>query len=116
MKRIKKNTRAEYFKAVGEIESMIAKYGWDNETSCPFGDSMKFSEILKCLKEDEYENCTKGSQLYLIELANGFMNVLEARERYELAPKVTVISPKGKTSRVTEDMLDFYLENGWKAV
>ena len=104
-------TVAEVNAFVKEAEQMIEKYGWQEKTVMPYSFPVKVTKILRDLRD--YGRCTKGSQLYLISLANGLAEIMEAWEKYELAEKVTIrIIKSGKLAQFTPEVAQEFIADG----
>lgn len=81
-----------------EMDSMVKKYGWQDRTVCPWpGAKMTVADITRSMRG--YSQCTAGSKLYLIDLANGLVDIMTAWEAHELEPKLTIRSKKNGTVR-----------------
>lgn len=92
---------------VKDAEAMIVKYGWQEKTVMPYSFKMKVTKIIDDLKD--YSRCTRGSQEYLISLANGLAPIMNKWEEYENAKKITVrIRKSGKIIRITADELELF--------
>ena len=99
--------RADMMAFIEEAEQMISKYGWEDRTVTPWGFELKVTKIIADCKD--YDICTKGTQEYLVSLANGLMPILNAWEEHELAPKVTVRQiSNGKLIKIRECDLDMF--------
>lgn len=100
--------RAQLMHFIKRADRMVKVYGWEDKVTHPYPSvPMKVTEILDECRD--YDNCTPGSQCYLISLAEGLRRIMEAWERYELAPKVTVrIKKSGKTTVILKDDLDMF--------
>ena len=112
--------RSGYIRACGsevdsfvkEAEGMIRKYNWEERIVHPYPNCpLKVTKIISDLKD--YDRCTSGSKDYLILLANGLADIMNAWEEHELAPKIKVRSLKsGKIHEVEEWMAKMLIEDG----
>ena len=104
------DVRAQLDTFIEEAERMVAAYGWENKVTHPYAHCpVKVTKIINDLKD--YDRCTRGSQDYLISLANGFADVLNSWEKYELAPKIKVrIIATGDIAEVTHDTAEYMKE------
>lgn len=103
------DVRAQLNAFIKEAERMVAAYGWENKVTHPYGNyQVKVTKIINDLKD--YDKCS-GSQDYLISLANGFADVLNSWEKYELAPKIKVrFIATGDIVEVTHDTAEYMKE------
>ena len=108
MKRV--TNRAELMHFIKRADRMVKVYGWGDKVTHPYPNvPMKVTEILDECRE--YDKCTPGSQEYLICLADGLRRIVEAWERYELAPKIKVRSKKtGKIALILKEDLDMFVD------
>ena len=81
-------TAEEVATFVSEADAMIEKYGWQDKTVSPYGWAEKVSKVIDTIRD--YPRCTFGSKQYLINLANGLVDILAAWEKQELEPKLRV--------------------------
>ena len=104
---VKMETRDELMAWVSEAEKLVEKYGWQDKEVRPYPRCpIKVTKILRDCKD--YDRCTRGTKDYLLSLATGLKGILEAWERNELAPKVTVkVKSTGKVIQILEE--DFVL-------
>ena len=97
---------------VEEAESLIEKYGWHDMAVHPYSYPMKVTRIIEMLKD--YQLCTTGSKVYLISLANGLVDILNAWEAHELEDKVEIrIKDSGKTAKVGVSMAQAFIDEGY---
>ena len=106
------NMRKKAKAFVLEATEMVERYGWQDMVVHPYSNCpMKVAEIIDRL--NDYDLCTEGSKEYLIQLANGLVDILNAWEEYELQPKVKVRSLKGgKIHEVTPDFAEILIKDG----
>ena len=96
---------------VKEAERMVQEYGWQERTVHPYSFPMKVTKIVDDLKD--YERCTSGSKLYLIGLANGLAEIMNAWEEQEKAPKIRVmVLDSGKVIEIEEDFARQLINEG----
>lgn len=95
-----------------EMDQMVKRYGWQDRTTMPWpGVKMTVAEITKNMRE--YRNCTKGSKLYLIDLANGLVDIMNAWEQQELEPKLTIrLLNSGKVRQVGMELANELIAEG----
>ena len=100
--------RTELMKWIEKAEGIIERYGWQDKVVHPYPNCpIKASKIINDCKD--YDICTDGSRTYLIDLANGFNNILESWVRYEETPKVTVrILKSGKIAHILKSDLEMF--------
>ena len=97
---------------IDEANALIEKYGWQDRTVMPYSYPEKVTKIVNELRD--YSRCTTGSKHYLIALANGLADILEAWERHELEPKLTIRSKKtGKIVEVSFEIAQELIEDGY---
>lgn len=103
LNKIEKINLAEMEAFVAEAKRMITEYGWEDRMVYPYNFPVPVGKIIRDL--ESFDNCTKGSQYYLIDLANGFANILNAWEAYENAPKTKVrIIQTGEIREIDDDL------------
>ena len=110
------NRREQMAEFVKEADRMIREYGWEEETTMPYGYPVKVTKLLDDCRD--YDKCTKGSQEYLVGLANGLAEILNAWEEstkeWTRQPKVTIrMIETGKTVVVTKHVADVCVETGY---
>lgn len=95
-----------------EATEMVERWGWLGMVVHPYSNCpMKVTEIIQNVSD--YDLCTEGSKEYLVQLANGLVDILNAWEEYELQPKVKVRSLKGgKIHEVTPDFAEILIKDG----
>ena len=99
--------RTQLMAFVDRAESLVAKYGWQDRLVHPYSYGVKVSKVLSDL--GDYDRCTPGSKSYLISLARGFSDVIDAWEENEKKPHVSVrIIKSGKVMRILEEDLDCF--------
>jgi hypothetical protein len=93
---------------IAEAEHMVSAYGWEDAVTYPYPNCpTKVTKIITDLKD--YDRCTPGSQDYLIALANGLADILNAWEKHALEPKVMVqVIKTGKIVKIAENDLDMF--------
>lgn len=96
-------------KFIKEAESMIKKYGWEEKTVHPWSYPIKVTSIIDDLKD--YDLCTTGSKHQIISLVNGLADILNAWEKYELAPKKKIIA-NGKVKEVECNLAEELVKEG----
>lgn len=96
-----------------EMDSMVKKYGWQDRTVCPWpGVKMTVADITRNMRG--YSQCTTGSKLYLIDLANGLVDIMNAWEAYEMEPKLTIRSKKnGKVRTINAEIARELINEGY---
>lgn len=100
-------TRQEFMEWLEEAEKNIVKYGWQNKKIYPYSYPIPVYKLINDCKD--YDNCTSGSKEYLMALANGFKEILEAWIENESKPKVTVrVIKTGKIMRINVTDLDIF--------
>lgn len=105
-------TSGEVRAFIKEASGMVEKYGWQDRTVMPYSYPEKVTKIINELRD--YDRCTHGSKLYLIALANGLAEIMEAWERHELEPKMTVRSKKtGKIVEISLEVARELIEDGY---
>lgn len=104
--------RSEKVRAfVDEANRMVARYGWEKRTTCPWG----FAEpVTKTIREISwYDESTSGSKDMIITLANGLADIMNAWERHEQEPKVSVrVIKTGKVKAVSREFAEMLVEDG----
>ena len=96
---------------IKEAERMVQEYGWQEWTVHPYSFPMKITKIVDDLKD--YDRCTKGSKEYLIQLANGLAEIMNAWEEREKAPKIRVmVLDSGKVIEIEEDFARQLISEG----
>ena len=94
-----------------EMEVKVHQYGWEDRTVMPWaGCSLKVTDIIRDMRD--YWRCTSGSKAYLVSLANGLVDILNAWEAHELEPKVTVRTKGGKVRRISAEMAQEFIAVG----
>ena len=93
-------------KFIDTAENMIEKYGWQNRVVHPYSLPVKVMKNISDLKD--FDNCTRGSQEYLISLANGLAPIMNKWEEQEQEGKICRIKKSGKIIRLSPDMLDIF--------
>lgn len=74
--RMNKYTTAPEVAAFAKAARTICEEnGWMGRNTYPYSYPVRASEIIEQL--ESFEECTSGTKLYLMQLANGFMDVLE---------------------------------------
>lgn len=108
LKKIEGNNKAAQVEAfVKEAEAMIEKFGWQEQTVHPYSYPVKITKIIGDLKD--YNICTRGSQEYLVALANGLADILNAWAERESTPKVKVrLLDSGNIIELHEADLDIF--------
>ncbi len=97
-------TAAEVSALADEMDQMVQRYGWQDRTVMPWsGVKMSVAEITRNMRD--FSRCSKGSKLYLIDLANGLVDIMNAWEEHELEPKMEVRNVRtGKVLKVGVEM------------
>ncbi len=96
---------------ISEAEGMIERYGWLERTVTPYSVPEKVTKIVNELRH--YDGCTHSSKLYLIALANGLAEIMEAWERHELEEKTTIrVKRSGKIVQVGVELAREFIEEG----
>lgn len=96
---------------ISEAEDMIERYGWQERTVTPYSTPEKVTKIVNELRD--YDGCTYGSKLYLLALANGLAEIMEAWERHELEEKITIrVKRSGKIVKVGVELAREFIEEG----
>ena len=104
-------TNEEVASFASAANAMIEKYGWQDRKVWPYSYPEKVTKIVNELKD--FPACTFGSKQYLITLANGLADILEAWEKQELEPKLTIrIVRNGKIVECGEDIARQLIEDG----
>ena len=100
--------RADLVHFIKRADRMVKVYDWEDKITHPYPNvPMRVSQILDECRD--FDNCTDGTQEYLICLADGLRERMEAWERYELAPKITVrVKKSGKLLVIVKDDLDMF--------
>ena len=70
--------RTQMMKFVENAEKMVRKYGWEDRVTYPYRYPIKVTEIIADCKD--YDNCTSGTQMYLVSLANGLIDIMNEWE------------------------------------
>lgn len=97
---------------IDEANALIEKYGWQDRTVTPYSYPEKVTKIVNTLRD--YNRCTTGSQHYLIALANGLADILEAWERHALEPKKTIrFKNNDNIIQVSFDVAQKLIEDGY---
>ena len=86
--------------------AMVKKYGWYDRVTYPYSFPVKVTKMLHEIAD--YGKCTRMSQSYLNDLANGLGDILNSWEEFELAEKVEMVFPNGKVVRVLPDDVEVY--------
>lgn len=96
-----------------EMDRLVEKYGWQERTVMPWaGVKMTVAEITRNMRD--YSKCTKGSKLYLIDLANGLVEIMNAWERQELEEKTEIrLKNSGKVVKVGVEMALEFIKEGY---
>jgi hypothetical protein len=98
-----------------EMDRMVQKYGWQDRTVMPWaGVQMTVAEITRNMRD--YSECTRDSKIYLIDLANGLVPIMNAWEKQELTGIKLRSLKTGKVVKVDPEMADLYLDNGFVRV
>ena len=93
---------------ISEAERMIKEYGWEDKSVHPWSYPVKIVEIIDDIKD--YDHCSKGSQDYLVTLANGLGEILNEWERREKLPKVRIKCLKdGKIKELPDEDAELFL-------
>ncbi len=96
---------------IREAEQMICKYGWEGRETFPYNFPVTVEKIISELKD--YDICTSGSKSYLVALANGFADRLNAWESHELEPKTMVrILKTGEIKAFRNELAEMFIEEG----
>ncbi len=104
-------TPAEVNMFVDDAKAMIEKYGWFNRTVYPYGYAESVEKIIDDIAD--YDKFTFSSKQYLLCLANGLADILNAWEEHENAPKVLVrSSSNGREVFVEKWMADELIADG----
>ena len=91
-------------KFIDTAENMIEKYGWQKKVVYPYSFPVKVTKIISDLKD--FDSCTRGSQEYLISLANGLAPIMNEWEEREQEEKIDCrIKKSGKIIRLSPDMV-----------
>lgn len=96
-----------------EMEGKVKQYGWEARTVMPYsGCPMEVTQIIREMRE--YAVCTTGSKYYLIALANGLVDIMNAWERQELEPKIEIrLHNSGKVVKVGAEMVQELISEGY---
>jgi len=96
-----------------EMDSMVERYGWQDRTVTPWPNvKMTVAEITRNMRD--YSKCTKDSKFYLIDLANGLVDIMNAWEAHELEPKTEIrVKKSGKVIKVGLDMAQELISEGF---
>lgn len=86
--------RKQMMEFIETAEGMIEKYGWQNMTLAPYGHAVPIMKMVGELKD--YDLCTDSSKEYLVQLANGMANILNAWEKHEADKTIKVRILTGK--------------------
>ena len=99
---------AELAAWVKEAEAAISKYGFEDKVVYPYPNCpVKASKVITDCKD--YSRCTKGSQEYLLMLADGFSDILKVWIEYAEAPKIKVrVISSGRVIEMLEKDLDMF--------
>lgn len=90
---------------INEAERMIHEYGWEERTVMPYSFEMKITKIIDDFKG--FDNCTGGSQSYLISLVNGLADTLNAWEKNRKEATVSVLCENtGEIIKVKKDLAE----------
>lgn len=102
-------SRADLMAFVKKAYEMVERYGWQDRETYPYSFPIKVTKILRDCKS--FDRCTRGSQDYLIALANGLQERMAAWEKYELAPKIRIRNrASGKVAEIREDEQEMWQE------
>lgn len=103
-------TRKELMLFVSKADAIIKKYGWEHRKTHPYPNCP--IDAIKIINDCKgYDKCTKCSQDYLLALATGFEEILNAWVEYEEAPKIKVrIKSSGKVVEILKDDLDMFAD------
>ena len=83
----------------------------DGMTVSPYGWAMKVTRVVDELRC--FDECTSGSKEYLVALANGLADIMNAWEERELAPKVRVrMVETGREYDLYADLVDEFVKGG----
>ena len=94
-----------------EMDRMVERYGWQDRTVMPWaGVKMSVAEITRNMRD--YRRCSKGSKLYLIDLANGLVDIMNAWEAHELEPKMQIRTKNGKVHTLSVEMAQLMIAEG----
>ena len=102
-----------------EARAMIAKYGWEDRTVCPYSREEPILDIVNyaCDRNgtDTYENSTHSSKQYIIAMRNGLVSIMNAWEKNHFDLETNGVQMRlksGKITKVLPEVVDFYLECG----
>ena len=100
-------TRQEFMEWLEEAEKTIIQNSWQDRKVHPYGFAMPVSKIISDCKD--FDRCTDGSKEYLMSLANGFKEILDAWVEHDLLPKIKVrIIKSGKIVEIAESDFDMF--------
>jgi len=95
-------------------DAMVQKYGWQDMNVYPYSFPIKVTKVISDIRD--FPVCTKGSQEYLVSLANGLAKVLNSWEEYELQEKIelqdTSTGTVFKLSKSDEDFIQELVDRG----
>lgn len=96
-----------------EMDQMVERYGWQDRTVMPWPSiKMTVAEITRNMRD--YRRCTRDSKFYLIDLANGLVDVMNAWEAHELEPKMQIRNKKnGKICTISADIARDLIKEGY---
>ena len=95
---------------VKEADRMIREYGWQDKEVYPYSYPVPVTEIVDSLRD--FDSCTRSSQGYLVDLANGLAGIMNSWETYEKMPKRSVRDVEtGHVFSVSEEMAEMLLMN-----
>ena len=101
------NKAAQVEAFVKEAEVMVDRFGWQEREVHPYSYPVKVTKIISDLKD--YGICTRGSQGYLVALANGLADIMNAWAEREDTPKVKVrVISSGNIIELHEADLDMF--------
>lgn len=105
-------TAEEVEALANEMDQMVERYGWQGRTIMPWpGVKMTVSQITAQMRD--FRKCTKGSKLYLIDLANGLVDIMNAWEGQELAPKMDIrLKHNGRVLTVDVEFGEYLIADG----
>lgn len=114
MEKLKRYATASDVEALAnEMDQMVQRYGWQDLQVMPWtGVQMTVYQITREMRD--YRKCTEGSKSYLISLANGLVDILNAWEAHELEPKIRVRNLKtGKVCAIREEIARELISDGY---
>ena len=93
---------------VKTAEEKIKRYGFEDKVTYPYPNCpVTASKIIADCKD--YDRCTEGSREYLLMLANGFADILDAWCEYADAPKIKVrVLSSGKVIEIAKEDLEMF--------